>query len=369
MFGLGPQYYYPIYYALVAFLSILVFSQYEKYTEERLDLEQEHSPVGIIVFTLFLVLFIGLRPVSAEFFVDMATYDEAYGVLTGNDYVFVSGEDTNILYDNLFRLMAAKEIPVKYFFLIIAAIYFIGISLACSLFFPKDRMASILVYLAAFSTFAYATNGIKAGAAAALFLVALALYERRRWVWVILLMLCSYGFHHAMILPIVGFVACLVVKNPKVYLGFWVVCFFISLFHITFFQQMFASLITEHGAEYLLGVGGYVKSDFFGGFRIDFILYSIVPMVVGLIAIEKKQIESERYVFLLNFYTLINALWLLCMYSDFTNRIAYLSWMLMPIVIIYPILNEDWEGPKYKIFQWVAYGHLIFNLVMAFVYW
>ena len=57
------------------------------------------------------------------------------------------------------------------------------------------------------------------------------------------------------------------------------------------------------------------------------------------------------------------------MYSDYTNRIAYLSWFMYPIVLIYPFLNEEWEGPKYKIFQWVVYGHLAFNLVMVFIYW
>ena len=116
-------------------------------------------------------------------------------------------------------------------------------------------------------------------------------------------------------------------------------------------------------------MGGYVKEDFLGGFRIDFVLYSAVPIVLGLIAIEKKFIVSEKYYFLLNLYTLVNALWLLCMYSDFTNRIAYLSWLLLPIVLIYPILNEEWEGAKYKLFQWVAYIHLAFNLFMVLIYW
>lgn len=57
------------------------------------------------------------------------------------------------------------------------------------------------------------------------------------------------------------------------------------------------------------------------------------------------------------------------MYSDYTNRIAYLSWFMYPIVLIYPFLNEEWEGPQYKYFQWVAYGHMAFNLFMAFIYW
>ena len=368
MLGIGAQYYLLIYYGIVTFLSIMLFSQYENYSENRLDSETEHSQVGIMVFTFLMVFFIGLRPVSADYFVDMDTYDVTYNVMMGNDFIYLGGEGSNLLFDSLFGFMASMEIPSMYFFLVIAAIYFICISWACSLLFPNDRLTSILVYLSAFSTYAYATNGIKAGAAAALFLVALAFYQKREWFMVVLFALLSLGFHYSMMVPIAAFLVCLFVKNPRVFLGIWVASFFLSLFHVTFFQELFATIMNEHGAEYLLGGGGYVK-EIFGGFRIDFVLYSIVPMVVGVIAIEKKKIESESYVFLLNLYTLINAVWLLCMYSDYTNRIAYLSWMLYPIVLIYPFLNEEWEGPKYKIFQWVAFGHLVFNLVMVFIYW
>ncbi len=368
MLGIGAQYYLYIYYGIVTFLSILLFSQYENFSENRLDSETEHSPVAIMVFTLIMVFFIGLRPVSAEFFVDMDTYDVTYDVLKGNDFVYTGGDGSNLLFDSIFIFMASMGIPSTYFFLVIAAIYFICISLACSLLFPNDRMTSILVYLSAFSTYAYGTNGIKAGAAAALFLVALAFYQRREWLGVVIFALLSLGFHYSMIVPVAAFLVCLIIRNPKIFLIIWVASFFLSLFHITFFQELFATIMNEHGAEYLLGGGGYVK-EIFGGFRIDFVVYSIIPMIVGVIAVEKKKIESEGYIFLLNLYTLTNAVWLLCMYSDYTNRIAYLSWMFYPVLLIYPFLNEEWEGPKYKIFQWVVFGHLIFNLIMVFIYW
>ncbi len=350
-------------------MSFFVFSQYADYTNERLTEAPDQPSLGVWLFTLFMVFFIGLRPVSAEFFVDMDTYDVTYNVYKGLPFVFVSGGETNLIFDNLFRLYASLDLPSSYFFFTIAAIYFICITWACSAIFPKDKMASILVYLSAFSTYAYGTNGIKAGAAAAIFLVALAYYEKRQWVGVVLMSLISIGFHHSMMVPVAAFIVCVFVKNPRIFLVFWVACFFAALLHVTTFQELFAGIINEHGAEYLVGVGGYVKEDFLGGFRIDFVLYSAVPIVLGLIAIEKKFIVSEQYYFLLNLYTLVNALWLLCMYSDFTNRIAYLSWLMLPIVLIYPILNEEWEGAKYKLFQWVAYIHLAFNLFMVLIYW
>lgn len=56
-----------------------------------------------------------------------------------------------------------------FFFGLIAAIYFIGMFVACRKLFPSNTLIVFLVCLAAFSTFSYGTNGIKAGAAASLF--------------------------------------------------------------------------------------------------------------------------------------------------------------------------------------------------------
>ena len=369
MFGIAPQYYLPIYYGIVTILSLLVFSQYESYTNDRLTDAPNQRLLGVGLTTALMTLFIGLRPVSDESFVDMANYAALYDMIKGNSFSFISGPEFNFIFDNLLRFFASINLPAAIFFLTIAAIYFIGIAWACAAFFPKDRMAALLVYLSAFSTFAYGTTGIKAGAAASLFLVALAFYQKREWVWVILFAVISAGFHHSMIVPISAFAVCIVIKNPRVYFAFWVVCFFISLFHVTFFQELLGSLINDHDAEYLIGSGRFVKTEFLGGFRLDFVLYSAVPMVLGLVAVGDKRIDSDKYVFLLNLYTLINGLWLLCMYSDFTNRIAYLSWMLLPIVLVYPLLNEDWEGDRYRVFQWIAYAHLAFNLIMELFYW
>ena len=60
---------------------------------------------------------------------------------------------------------------------------------------------------------------------------------------------------------------------------------------------------------------------------------------------------------------------MLCMYANFTNRIAYLSWFLYPIVLIYPYLNEDWGVNKYKIFSMVVFLHLSFTLFMSVIYY
>ena len=368
MFSIGPQYYSHIYIWLVAVLSIVVFSQYATYPKSRLNSGQQSSGVGAFFLMLFLVLFIGLRPLSGKYFVDMGGYRDVWFALGDPNYQ-ITWDTTNKIFDNLFYTLAGSGVDIYVFFVLMAAIYFGCMAWACSSLFSKDKMAAFLVYLGAFSTFSYGTNGMKAGAAASLFLVALALYEKRRWLLTLIFILLSWGFHHSMVLPIVGFVVCMFVKKPKWFFAFWVFCFFMALLHITLFQHLFGGFADEHGAGYLLGEGENVRHDILGGFRIDFILYSAAPILIGWIAVYKKRIVSQSYFFLLNLYVLINAIWLLCMYAEFTNRISYLSWLLLPIVLIYPFLNEDWGHNQYKTFQYVALGHLAFTLFMNYIYY
>ena len=298
----------------------------------------------------------------------MGGYAELYDVLSETSYSFNWRTD-NLIFDNLFFFLSTHSVDIKYFFLFIAAIYFGCMAYSCSSFFPRDKTASMLVYLGAISTYTYSVNGIKVGAATSLFLVALALFEKRRWILMVLFVLLSWGFHHAMILPIAALIVCLFIKNPRFFLLFWVICLILSALHVTFFQHLLSGFAEEQGAMYLLGKGETIRRDILGGFRIDFIIYSAAPIVLGWVAYFKMHIRSRRYTFLLNLYVLTNAIWLLCMYAEFTNRIAYLSWMMLPVVLIYPLLNEEWGKTQYRAFMWVAFGHLAFTLFMQYIYY
>ena len=138
--------------------------------------------------------------------------------------------------------------------------------------------------------------------------------------------------------------------------------------HVSFFAEFFSGFTTEHGAEYLLSDSADDGTK--GGFRIDFILYSAIPVLVGWYAVFKKKMHlSNLYKNLLNLYLCLNGVWMLCMYAAFTNRIAYLSWFLYPIVLVYPFLQEDWGKGRYRTFSMVMLGHLGFTLFMSIVYY
>ncbi len=368
MLSFGPQYYSHIYIWFIAILSLFVFNKYAQYSSRRLAKDTDQSTFWGLIIAIVVALFVGLRPVSEAYFVDMANYSAALSFYSGEYFSFNWSTD-NIIFDNFLLFYASKSLPEEVFFLSISAIYFFCMVWACSSLFPRDKIAAFLVCLGAFSTFSYATNGMKAGAAASIFLVSIALYEKRRLLWALVFAIISMGFHHSMVVPVASLVICHFVKNPRVFYATWGFAFLMALFHITYFQQIFAWLADEQGASYLIGSDDFIRKDIFGGFRIDFILYSAAPIIFGWIGVFKKRLTSRNYSFLLNLYLLTNAIWLLCMYAEFTNRIAYLSWFMLPIVLIYPLLNEKWGIKQYQTFRWVALGHLGFTLFMQYIFY
>ena len=273
----------------------------------------------------------------------------------------------NILFDNLYAFFCSYKLGWQFFFLLIACVYFICAWKACSKMFRGNALAAFVVYLAAFSTFSYATNGIKAGAAGSIFLLAMAYRDNLKKC--IPLIIVSFGFHHSMQLPAVVFIITLLCKNPKVYFWGWAMCLLVAFFHITFFQNLFASMTDERGAEYLLSSSESIWGGK-SGFRIDFVIYSAMPVIVGYYILFKKKLRiSKFYASLLNLYMGTNSVWMLCMYASFTNRIAYLSWFLYPVVLIYPFLNENLGPSRYRTFSKIMLAHLGFTLFMQFVYY
>ena len=60
---------------------------------------------------------------------------------------------------------------------------------------------------------------------------------------------------------------------------------------------------------------------------------------------------------------------MLCMYAEFTNRIAYLSWFMYPFVLIYPLVCENWGTQKYRTLSKFMLLHLGFTLFMQIIYY
>lgn len=352
-----PAFLYKYIYLLLVTILTLAIVKYRK------SLAQCENMLGSLLLCLFLVLFIGLRPHSGQYFVDTANYANWWGMVGWYGFDW---NTQNKIFDNIYNYMGSLFPNATPFFILIAAVYFICILIASRKMFPSNTLIAFLVCLAAFSTFSYGTNGIKAGAAGSLFLVALA-YRDKIWISILFLFL-SWGVHHSMQLPVVAYVLTLIFKNKNWYFYGWIFCLLMAIGHVSFFQNFFAEMTDEKGGNYL----NWDTNDDWGGkggFRIDFVIYSAMPVIMGYYVKYKYALKDKLYDIMLNMYLTCNGVWMLCMYAQFTNRIAYLSWFMYPILLIYPCYAiADENHPLVLVRQKVVLLHLAFTLFMVLIY-
>ncbi len=361
------NYYNFLYLLIVSIITIAVSSKYSK-RDGLIEYRYANSKRSELLLVWFMILFIGLRPINGVF-VDMKNYDMHFHALFYGEQFQFDWNTDNLLFDNMFHWWGAMKLEIWTFFFAIAIIYFGAAYLGIRRLFPNHSLAAYLVFLGAFSTFSFGTNGIKGGAAASLFIWAIS-YRQNLKVCIPLVLL-SWGFHHSMQLLVTAFILTTLFKKPKYYFGGWLFCLMLAALRVTYFQYLFGGLTDDQGASYLVGGdGSTVATKILGGFRIDFILYSAIPVLVGYYAEIKKKLNiSPLYRDLLHLYICVNGLWMLCMYAEFTNRIAYLSWFLYPIVLIYPFLYEDWGANKYRMFSKVMLYHVCFTVFMDMIFY
>jgi len=351
--------YQGVYLLIIALLSIVSILNFHVDITKKSDFG-----VSLVICTI-LVLFLGTRPIS-EYFADMPLYYGLYNSWRGSFSFDVHA--VNFLFDNLESFLASVQFDPTLHYVLFAGIYYGGILVACKKLFPGHITFAFLCYCAAFSTFSYCVNGYKAGSAAAFFLIALAYRDNIKVA--IPFALISWGFHHSMQLPIVAFFITYFYHKPGNYLVLWLICAIISILHITTFQEFFAGITDEQGSGYLdparriTNVQG-VKL----GFRYDFWIYSAVPVLVGYWVKFKLRLKDDFYDKLLCFYLLTNSVWLLCVYANFTNRIAYLSWFVYPIVLVYPLFNEALGETRTRYIKLTVSLHLAFTLFMSIIYY
>lgn len=358
--------YQPIYLFFVTILTIIAINNYTKWGYKQF-IRHNYSKMPLALFvTFFISLFIGFRPID-DIFSDMVSYNYFYHFFYFGEPFHFNGNFTNFIFDNLYFGMASLKLDIYVFFMLIAIIYFTCILWASKLIFPKDTLLAFVVYLGAFSTFSFATNGIKAGAAASIYLVALGFYCQNNKIMAVFFLWLSLGFHHSMLAPIAAFTIAHFYKNPKTYLYGWFFCLLLAALHVTFFMRFFSGYTDEHGAGYLQENTQNAKL-LVSGFRPDFYLYSAIPIFIGYYLIVMKKIKSKFYHFLWCTYTLTNCVFLLCTYGSFINRIAYLSWLMLPFVLLYPFVNILWSSFQKQYLTYVIYGHLGFTLLMFLYY-
>ena len=68
-------------------------------------------------------------------------------------------------------------------------------------------------------------------------------------------------------------------------------------------------------------------------------------------------------------YCLCNAFWIMVIRSAFSNRFAYLSWFLYPVVVAYPLVNLEIRDDQDSFTGRILLAYAAFSSFMWFVFW
>lgn len=290
----------------------------------------------VSLITIFLTtVYIGTRPITS--YADTWLYTLMFNLVQSGVWSELPGIATEPFWQFV-EYMCIETTTASGWLMVIALFYVLCMSIAAYRWLPKHFLIAIIFLFTAFSFWGYATNGIRNGMATSIAMLGLSFFCRTRKELIIgytLLILASLT-HKSCMLTIVAATGTLFLKNTKINISLWLFCILLSLLFQDQFKELFSWMIDDgRMAGYL---NAEVNEDMFSktGFRWDFLLYSTLPILIGWFVISKKKINDKTYAFILHTYIFSNAFWVLINTAAYSNRYAYLSWFLYPIVLIYP---------------------------------
>lgn len=361
-----PEAYKFIYNIVIGFIGLIYYNHLVGRPAKNM-IERPMKPnYDIIFLAVVVILFIGLRPIS-DVFSDMLGYADMY-----NNLIYIDSDKGEKGIWWLAELCHLLGFNSNIWFLVVCAAYY-GFTLkSTKLLSPNNWDYIFITFLIAFSTLSYATNGIRNGLATASLLLGMALFitpTGNKKHMSLLLFAYAYLTHKSVILPIICFFASYYYIDFKKSLCFWIFSIFVSITVGDAVSNIFMGLgFDDRLDSYLIDVdhSGFSHT----GFRWDFLLYSIMPILLGYYILVKKGIHNRIYEVLISTYVLANAFWVMVIRAQFSDRFAYLSWFMYAIVIAYPIFSIDiWGNRQGRIARNILYAHLSFTLFMNLIYY
>lgn len=354
--------YYPIYINLCLFLVIFTLLHT---TVLKIDDKKNLAFTNFFGYLLlvFITLYIGQRPIS-HIFGDTVNYNFLYlkyqiGEPIGNeaDYGW-----------HVFMRFCAQIMSVNLFFTLVSIIYIFPMYRISKSFFGHYWYYAFFMFVVSFSFWSYGVNGIRNGAACSLFLLGIS--QKNNKIFTGICFMLAFTFHKTASLPILAYLLTFLYNKPKTYFLGWLACIPLSLILGGVWVALFASLgfADERLSAYLTGQAeeGVFKST---GFRWDFLFHSAFAVFAGWYFVVKRKFKDELYFHLLNTYLICNGFWILVIKANYSNRFAYLSWFMMSIIIIYPMLKKQFFKNQHSMVGNIVLVYFAFTYLMFYIYY
>lgn len=283
---------------------------------------------GLIILLVYSLVFPFVdsydKPIYLEYYENAETIYSDYNreLLWGKLQLFLS----SVFFNN--------ELLYWFFY---SVFYCVAYFFVAKKFFPYQYAGYfVLCVVACMGFVAYGSNTIRAGFGIALLLEAFC--SDNRFVK-ILLAVASVGCHMSMLLPVVSYLfAVYILKRER-----WCEIGWVLFLIITSMTSVISDIMSVLGS-FDARADDFADTDgtheiYNVGFRFDFLIYSVVPIIFTKYNLFHMVVESKVYSLVYRLYLLNNAAWLLMIRMQYTDRVAYLSWFLIPFLLLYPVLN------------------------------
>lgn len=344
---LEPELYQKVFYGIILVLCIIAGSSRLGMSNSALISGSRNHIYQAWILFFAVTLFIGLRP-PVETFGDTIGYVRAFLTqsfsrkISNGEWFWASINQT------VYRAGGGWAMCS----LIIACFYVGGVFMACRRWFKDNVYVAMLFVMGLFSFFSFGVNTIRNGVALSLVMAGMSVcldspmnkIRIKPLCIALILFLLALSTHKTAALPASCFLVSLFfLKDIKISLCVWVAMLIFSLM----FGNIAVTYIEEFGFDDRLdryidagrNARAMAKGFSHTGFRWDFLLYGIMPILMGWFVIVKKRVRDRTYIVLTNTYILANAFWLLAIRAAHTDRFAYLSWFIYGIILAYPLLR------------------------------
>lgn len=366
---MDPYQYHPVFLLVISLLCFFFSFRFALSPDFRYQEERSSSFLALML-ALILSVWLGTRPISLAFgdtvnyavYYDMVDWEGRFNDL----HLSWNSEYLWILYTYLCKKL---DIGIHVYFATVEFGYIFFSLWAVRKFVPHNPMIGFLFVCASLMFFTFATNGIRNGLACHIMLVAMAFFLEKRFMPAIVLSFIALEIHFAVLLPLIAIIACIYgFKNYRHAIAIWISSIVLSLlFGSRLGILMDYVPMDARMSQYLSGEN--MDMEVIMSFRFDFLIYSAPPIIFAWYLIVKRGITDSWYTALSSAYCLCNAAWVIIIRAAFSNRFAYLSWFMYPILIAYPLLNLPiWRDQDRKIALTLTI-YMMFTLFMEAVVW
>lgn len=360
----NPYFYNPYHLYIISFFTLVYFFLLNRRSADGV---LRWKPLAMtLIYALVFTVIVGLRPVHGAFG-DTVTVANTFKIFKSSPITIIGPRDAFFYY---MQWYCAQIMDISSFLLICEVLYVVPMIIACRRLMKNGYDIAIVFCMAAFSFFTYGTNGIRSGIATSLVLLALSFIQGNVLEKIICFIIAfiAVNVHRSTALPILCMLIVAFLKPGKLVFYFWLLSIVLSLIAGGPISSFFASLGFDDRLDQYINAeiveGRFSRT----GFRWDFLLYSSMPILLGYYLVVKRKIKDIRYDLLLGTYILSNSFWIMVIRAEYSNRFAYLSWFLYPVVLAYPLIRlKLWKKTQGQKLGFIMIGHLAFTLLMKFV--